>query len=181
MLATILSLAAEGGEEAAETVNPVLPTGPELFWGALFFAALWILMRYVLLPPVRAVMRQRDEQRLSDEEGAERAKVEAEKVRRDYDATLAEARTQASATVDEARARGEARRAELTAAAESDAAEIRSAALAELNAERAEALSGARTQVAELAGTAASKVLGRTVDPAVAQRIAETYLAPSEN
>ena len=55
MLATILSLAAEGGEEAAETVNPVLPTGPELFWGALFFAALWILMRYVLLPPVRAV------------------------------------------------------------------------------------------------------------------------------
>lgn len=36
MLATILSLAAEGGEEAAETVNPVLPTGPELFWGALF-------------------------------------------------------------------------------------------------------------------------------------------------
>jgi hypothetical protein len=35
--------------------------------------------------------------------------------------------------------------------------------------------------VAELAGTAASKVLGRTVDPAVAQRIAETYLAPSEN
>mgnify|MGYP007068778297 CR=1 FL=1 len=60
-------------------------------------------------------------------------------------------------------------------------AEIRSAALAELNAERAEALSGARTQVAELAGTAASKVLGRTVDPAVAQRIAETYLAPSEN
>ena len=165
MLATILSLAAEGGEEAAETVNPVLPTGPELFWGALFFAALWILMRYVLLPPVRAVMRQRDEQRLADEEGTERAKVEAEKVRRDYDATLAEARTQASATVDEARARGE----------------IRSAALAELNAERAEALSGARTQVAELAGTAASKVLGRTVDPAVAQRIAETYLAPSEN
>ena len=133
MLATILSLAAEGGEEAAETVNPVLPTGPELFWGALFFAALWILMRYVLLPPVRAVMRQRDEQRLADEEGTERAKVEAEKVRRDYDATLAEA------------------------------------------------LSGARTQVAELAGTAASKVLGRTVDPAVAQRIAETYLAPSEN
>ena len=161
MLATILSLAAEGGEEAAETVNPVLPTGPELFWGALFFAALWILMRYVLLPPVRAVMRQRDEQRLADEEGTERA--------------------EASTTVDEARARGEARRAELTAAAESDAAQIRSAALAELETERAAALAGARTQVAELAGTAASKVLGRTVDPAVAQRIAETYLAPSEN
>ena len=114
MLATILSLAAEGGEEAAETVNPVLPTGPELFWGALFFAALWILMRYVLLPPVRAVMRQRDEQRLADEEGTERAKVEAEKVRRDYDATLAEARTQASATVDEARARARRQHADFS-------------------------------------------------------------------
>ncbi|MEZ5374456.1 MAG: F0F1 ATP synthase subunit B [Microthrixaceae bacterium] len=181
MLATIMSLAAEGGEEAVETVNPVLPTMPELIYGTVFFIALWVLMRYVLLPPVRGVMRQRDEQRLADEEGTERAKVEAEKVRRDYDATLAEARAQASVTVDEARARGEARRAELTAAAEADAAEIRRAALAELDAERAEALSGARPQVAELAGTAASKVLGRTVDPAVAQRIAETYLAPSEN
>ncbi|MEZ5380370.1 MAG: F0F1 ATP synthase subunit B [Microthrixaceae bacterium] len=180
MLATVLTLLEEG-EKAVEPVNPVLPTTPELFWGAILFASLWALMRYVLLPPVRAIMRQRDEQRLADEEGAERAKVEAEKVRRDYDATLAEARAEASAKVDEARARGEARRAELTAAAEADAAEIRSAALAELEAERAEALAGARSQVAELAGTAAGKVLGRTVDPAVAQRIAETYLEPSKN
>lgn len=179
MLATIMSIAADGGGETP--VNPVLPTMPELLWGTGLFLALWILMRYVLLPPVRAVMRQRDEQRLSDEEGAERAKVEAEKVRRDYDATLAEARAHASTTVDEARARGEARRAELTAAAESGAAQIRQAALAEVEAERADVLLGARSQVAELAGTAASKVLGRTVDPAVAQRIAETYLAPSEN
>lgn len=80
MLATIMSIAADGGGETP--VNPVLPTMPELLWGTGLFLALWILMRYVLLPPVRAVMRQRDEQRLSDEEGAERAKVEAEKVRR---------------------------------------------------------------------------------------------------
>lgn len=178
MLATIAILAAEGGgEHAVEPVNPVLPFLPEVFWGALFFFALWALMRYVLLPPVRQTMREREEQKLADEEAAERAAIDAEKVRRDYDATLGEARGEASSVIDAARARGEARRAELVAEAEADAAEARRVAMEAIDAERAEALAAARPQVTELAGAAAGKVLGRSVSSTVAERAVESYFS----
>ena len=52
----------EHGEETheeEEVPNPVLPTGNEIIWAAVFFFALWVLMRYVLLPPIQRITTRR--------------------------------------------------------------------------------------------------------------------------
>src|SRR6478736_2787542 len=118
MLATALSILAEGAE--AKPPNPVIPTTPELVWGAIAFFGLLIIMNWVLLPPLRKAMAKRDEQIRGDQEAAERAAVEGEQVRRDYDATLAEARAEAARIVDDARQAAEAQRAEILRAAEDE-------------------------------------------------------------
>jgi len=49
----------EGEETDDETVNPVLPTGGDIIWAAIFFFALWAVMKYVLMPPVQKVRAER--------------------------------------------------------------------------------------------------------------------------
>ena len=52
-------LAAEPGETSGIPENPILPATYELFWGAVAFGSLYLLIRYVLLPPVQRVMNDR--------------------------------------------------------------------------------------------------------------------------
>lgn len=171
MLASIgmLLFAAEGAEGAEAASNPVIPDPAEMFWGAIFFLALWALMRYVLLPPVQKVMKAREDAQRSELEAAQRAVAEAEKVRRDYDQTLNEARSSAARTIDAARAEADERRSELIRAAEAQVAEARAQAQAEVAAARDAALATAKPEVAALAADAASRVLGRQVPASAAQ------------
>ena len=163
MLALVSLLAAEGGEKAV--VNPVVPdTIGVIIWGATFFFLLWILMRYVCLPPLLRVRAEREQKVQADREAAAAAEEAAEQVRRDYEATLAEARAEASRIVEEARAEAEAERGRQVAAVETEIASERQASMAELEQARAEALGRIRGEVTDLAVTAASKVVQAPVD-----------------
>jgi len=173
MLAQLSVLAAEG----STSINPVVPDNKgELFWGAVFFFLLWILMRYVCLPPLMRIRAQRDAQVQSDLEAAETAATQAEQVRRDYDATLAEARGEASRVLEEARAAAEQRRSQQVAAVETELAAERQSAMAELEAQRAAALGELTGDVAELAVTAASKVVQAPLDPAAHRGTVDDYV-----
>jgi F-type H+-transporting ATPase subunit b len=175
-LATLAAIAAEGAEKA-ETINPVVPDEVgEIFWGALAFFSLWALMRYALLPPLLRVREQRAHQEIADLEAAAAAEEQAEQVRRDYDATMAEARAEATAILEEARAAAEAERGRKVAAAESEVAARRQAAMADLEQARAEALRSLRGDVTDLAVTAASKVVQSDLDPAAHRGTVETYV-----
>ena len=175
MLATALRVLAEGGTE--EVINPVIPELSEMFWGALSFFSLLVLMYVVCLPPLRKAMRQRDDQVRGDQEAAERARQEGEQLQRDYDATLAEARTEAARIVDEARGAADARRAELIGAAEDDVAEQRAQAMAELATERQRALTGLVPQLSELAVGAASRVVQRQLDVSGNRTVVEAHMS----
>ena len=162
MLASVLVLAAESDPT---DINPVVPdTIGEIFWGAVAFFSLWILMRYWLLPPLQRVREERRAKEIADLEAAEEAKTAAEQVRRDYDATIAEARAEASRILEEARAVAEEQRGAKVAAAESEVAEQRQAAMAELEAARAQAIQAMGGDVADLAVAAASKVVDSELD-----------------
>ena len=78
MLASIVGLLSEGGEVIEAPSNPVIPDVAELFWGALFFLTLLVLMRYVLLPPMQKMMRAREDAERDDLEAAERSLAEGE-------------------------------------------------------------------------------------------------------
>jgi F-type H+-transporting ATPase subunit b len=173
MLAHLGVLAAEG----TTNINPVVPdTVGEIFWGAVFFFGLWILMRYVCLPPLLRVRNQRDQQVQADNEAAAAAESQAEQVRRDYEATLGEARAEAGTILEGARAAADERRGREVATVESELAEERQAAMAELEQERAAALGRLKGDVADLAVSAASKVVQTPLDPASHRAAVDDYV-----
>lgn len=177
MLATLAVLLAGGEEKAATASNPVIPDGAELFWGAVLFLTLLVLMRYVLLPPVLKVMAQREAAERDSLEAAEKALADAEKVRRDYEQTISEARLAASRKLDDARADADKERQALLAEVEAQISEAKVKAKADIAAARAAAISGARDSVSGLAAVAASKVLGQQVAPADALAAVDSVLA----
>lgn len=174
----MLAMLAEAAEEA-ETINPVLPTGNELFWGAVFFGLLLVFMWAVCLPPIKKAMRRRDDEMQADREAAEKARVEAEQVRRDYEVTLAEARAEAQRIVSEAHQAADARRAEVIAAAEAEVSAQRQEAMAEIEEQRATALASLTGEVAGIAAAAASKVVQRELDPSTQAAIVDEYVNQS--
>lgn len=181
MLAAVLSILAEGGEATEEVVNPVIPDIPEMVWGGIAFFLLLILMNWVLLPPIKQAMRKRDEQVRGDEEAAERAAVDAEQIRRDYDATLAEARAEASRIVDEARQTADAQRAEIVRVAEDEVAALRQSALAELDAERSAALGSMGADVATIAVAAAGKVVQQNLDVNANRAVVDAFVSSADS
>jgi len=170
-------LAALAAEVPKEVINPVVPDEiGEIFWGALFFFTLWALLRYVCLPPLLKVRAEREQQVLADQEAASAAETQGEQVRRDYEATLAEARSEANRIVEVARVASEAQRSQAVAVAEAAAAEERQAAMADLDAARAQALNQIKGDVASIAISAASKVVQADLDLAQNQSTIDDYV-----
>lgn len=179
MLAHLAVLAADAAE-TQETINPVVPDNVgEIFWGALSFFLLWILMRYVCLPPLLRVRAQREQQVQADREAAVAAESAAEQVRRDYEATLAEARAEAARIVEAARNAAEEQRSAKVAAADAEIAAEKQSAMAELDQERAAALAQLQGAVTDLAVTAAGKVVQAPLDPDSHRDTVEGYVRRS--
>lgn len=170
--------AVEEGEEAAddETVNPVLPTGGDIIYAAIFFVALWVAMKYVLLPPIQKVRAERAAKIAAARDAADNASADMGSAQADYDAAIADARAEAVSILETARAEADAARSEVVGAAEEEAAQVRAAAEAEIAGARSSALGTLSGSVAEVAAGAASTVIGRPVDASAAQPIVDRAL-----
>jgi F-type H+-transporting ATPase subunit b len=136
----------------------------QIFWLAVIFLLLYLLMARVGLPRVAAMIDARKARIEGDLERAAQMKAEAEAVMAAYERSLADARAQAQATLKEAMDRFAAeaaerqRRAAEALAAETSAAEKR---IAEA---RTQALSGLRAVAIDVARTATRKLVGVDVD-----------------
>ena len=157
----LLAIVVAAEEEAGDPPNPVIPVENEIVWAAIFFFALWAMMKFVLLPPIQRAMEERSSTIQSGKDAADAATSALGSARRDHEATLAEARAEANALLAGARAAADERRAALQAEADTEIAEMRRSAQAEIDQARAEALSGMRGDVSSLAVGAAQIVLGR--------------------
>jgi F-type H+-transporting ATPase subunit b len=78
---------------------------PQLFWLALTFCTLYLLMAYVALPRIGAVIDARRGTISSDLAGAESLRRETAEAIAAYEQALAEARAKAQAMAQEARAK----------------------------------------------------------------------------
>lgn len=164
-------------EEAGDPPNPVIPEVNEIVWAAIFFFALWALMKYVLLPPIMRAMEARTETIQGDRDAADAATAALGTTRRDYEASLADARSDANEIIADARARADEQRASLQAEADNEIAEMRRSAQAEIDAARASALEGMRGDVASLAVGAAGAVLGKNLDVSSQQSVIDQALS----
>ncbi len=170
-----LLLAAEEGEET-EAINPILPEINEIFWGAISFAALYCLVRFVLLPPVQRVMNDRAATIQADLDAAAAAKAQAASATSELDDQLAGVRAEAAAVIDLARQEAEAERQRLLARSEREVAAMKEIADSEIARDREEAMAAMRPQVAELAVGAASKVMNRQINLEAARPLVNRLL-----
>jgi F-type H+-transporting ATPase subunit b len=144
--------------------NPILPTGKEMAWGLGSFLVLVVLMRYWLYPKLKKSMDTRYAKIQADVADAERLREDASLEVARYQAAIAEANAEAARALEAARRDVEADRNAKITAANARIAERKAAAAAEIDAARQAALARTEPIVVEIAATAATRVLGTTVD-----------------
>ncbi len=172
-LANMLA-AGEAGEEGAS--NPIIPEWNEVIWGTAAFLILFIVMAKFAYPAIRGVMEARTAKIQGDIDAAEGARSEAESLRAEYDAKLAEARAEAGRIIEAARSEAEQVRRDRLAAIEPEIAERRAQADADIDAAKERAMADVRAQVTRLAVGAAEQVVRASLDEARYSQLIDDYI-----
>ena len=168
-------------DDCQEAPSLILPETNEIIWGGAAFLVLLLVMWKYALPPVRNMMKRREERIREDLERAERARTEAEEELTQYRRQLADARSEASRIIEEARQSADEVKRQVRAQAEEEAAEIRTRAQedAQLAANRAQADLQAR--VADLSIELAEKIVERNLDRDTQLALVESYIGQVGN
>ncbi|MES1151903.1 MAG: F0F1 ATP synthase subunit B' [Dongia sp.] len=136
---------------------------PQLFWLAITFAVLLILMWRLALPKVGEVVVMREERVQGNLKKAEQLKGEAETTLAGYNKALAEARAASQAEHNRAAEKIAAETAKREAAFGKRLADQSGAAETRIAGAKAEALASVRAISAELAQSMAQKLVGAQV------------------
>ena len=173
---TLASFILAAAAEEPSGVDLLFPNYRELIPAVVAFAIVFWLMWKFAIPQLNETLDKRAAAVKAELEAAERAKVEAEKLRHDYEAQLAGARDEANQIVEQARQTGEEARQGIVARAEEEAAGIRDRAAAELAGERERVAGELRGQVASLSLEVAEKVVGRSLDRSAQQALVDQFI-----
>jgi F-type H+-transporting ATPase subunit b len=164
--------AAPEGVGPGKTFPPLDPGtfAPQLFWLAIAFALLYLLLKRLALPRVGEVIEERRQRVERDLAKAESLKAETEQALANYERALAEARAKASAIAKDVHAKltaeVDAERAKLDA----QIAEKIADAEARIAQERARAMAGIGSIAGETAGAIVAKLIGKEASPDEVQR-----------
>lgn len=142
----------------------------QVFWLVVTFGILYVVMWKAALPRVAGVLRERQERIDDDLEKAEELKREAEKVLSAYEATMADARSQAQSILRETSETLSREAAERHAALSGNLSRDAAAAEARIAKASEEALGNIRTVAAEVAQAAAAHLVGGEVSAADAEK-----------
>jgi F-type H+-transporting ATPase subunit b len=163
-------------ESCLEAPSPILPELNEIIWGGSAFVVLLGFMIWKGFPAVKNIMNARSEQIAGDLDDADKAKADAQAVKAEYEAELADAKSESARIIEEARQQAEVVRADLQARAESDIAEMRSQAAVDADAARSRAMEDLQADVATLAIGAAELVIERSLDHDTQVQLIENYI-----
>ena len=133
---------------------------PQLFWLAVLFAILYLLMSRVALPRVAEVLETRQDRIAHDLDRAEELKKQAEAVLGAYESAAAETRNKAQALLAEAAAQSQAEAARRNDEMAERLAREGEAAAERIAAARTDAMRQVSDMAAGLAAEAARKVAG---------------------
>ncbi len=148
----------------AESSNPLVPPLDELIIGLVAFLIVFALLSKLALPGIRKAL---DERTASIEGGiarAEQREAEAQALYEQYQAQLAEARTEAAQIRAQAQSDKAAMVEEARREASEAAAAVTARAEAQIGAERASTVASLRREVGTLAVTLAGKVVGESLE-----------------
>ena len=157
--------------------NPVVPDATELILGAISFAIVFFFLYVKVLPGIKKLLEERTEAIEGGLLKAEAAQAEAERIRTEFTAKLAESRHEAA----EVRAKAQAEGAALVEKARGEGVKQResivAAGHAQLAADRTSAVSVLKADLGKLAVELADKIVGeRATDAALQERIIDRFL-----
>jgi F-type H+-transporting ATPase subunit b len=157
--------------------NPVIPNGTELILGAVSFAVVFFFLYIKVLPGIKKLLDERTEAIEGGLQKAEVAQAEAERIKTEFTAKLAESRHEAA----EVRAKAQAEGAALVDKAREEAVKQResivAAGQAQLAADRNSAVSVLKADLGKLAVELADKIIGeRATDAALQERVIDRFL-----
>jgi F-type H+-transporting ATPase subunit b len=154
----------------------LLPDTAELVWGLVAFALLMAFLYWKVFPALGRTLDQRREKIQDQIEEAEAARAEGERLRRQYEEQLADARAQANTIIDEARAQAERLRSEELARAQAEAQQILARAREDAEADRGRLVQELRSQVATLSVELAGRIVQRELDPDRHRELVDQYI-----
>jgi len=179
--AQILNIAAEEAEEGSSGLDLLLPATNELIAGIIAFSIVFFFIWKWAVPAINKGLEQRQAAIAGQIADAEKAKQEAESLLSDYQAQLADSKSEGSRIVEEARGTADQLKADIVAKAEEDASQIRAKAQEEASAEKGRALADAKSEVGAISVDLAGKIVGESLDADAHQALIDRYLSDLES
>ena len=144
-----------------------------------FLVLVFVLAKFAYKPVVK-IMDERKNKIASDLEAAENAKTDAEAVKAEYAAKLAEAKQEAQAIIDAARKTAQAAHDKIMADTKAEQDQVVATAKEAIAMEKKKAMDDIRVQVINLSMIAASKIveqkLGSEEDKQMAGKIVDSIM-----
>ena len=128
------------------------------------------------LPAAKKAMDERTAKIQGDLDAAEQAKTDAEAVKADYEAKLADAKTESARIIEEARQAADQLKSDQQARLNEELAAARAAAQADIDAAKGQAMAELRGEVADIAIGAAEAVVGANLDRNAQVQLIEDYI-----
>lgn len=166
----------EDFEDCLEAPSPIIPELNEIIWGGGAFAVLLGFMLWKGFPAVKNIMNARSEQIAGDLDEADRAKADAQSVKAQYEAELADAKAESARIIEEARQQAGAVRADLEARAQSDIADMRAQAATDAESARSRAMDDLQAEVSDIVVGAAERVVEANLDRDAQAQLIENYI-----
>ncbi len=153
--------AGEGGGGLPQLDTSTFAT--QIFWLIVTFLLLYVVMSKIAVPRIADVLEERQERIADDIETADRLRGEAETVKTEYEAAVAEARAKAHDLVKKAMDEIAEAHSKAEADAAQKTAEKTKAAEANIASQKQEALASLKTVAAESAAEATRRLTGLEV------------------
>jgi F-type H+-transporting ATPase subunit b len=166
---------------ASSSPNPLVPNWTEVIVGAIAFLIVFVALWKVLLPRIMKTLDERTDAIEGGLQRAQDAQAEANRLRDQYQAQLAEARHEASRLREEAKEQGAAIIAEMREQAQTEARRITESAQSQIAADRQQAFASLRAEIGTLSVQLASKIVGESLDDEARQsRVVDRFLTELE-
>jgi len=163
-------------EDCLDAPNPLLPETNEIIWGAIGFTVVFLFLAKFGMPAAKKAMDERTVKIQGDLDAAEAAKEEAESIKAEYAAKVADAKTESARIIEEARQAADQLKSDQQARLNEELAAARASAQADIDAAKGQAMAELRGEVSDIAIGAAEAVVGANLDRAAQTQLIEDYI-----
>lgn len=148
----------------------------DMIWAIINFLVLLLILNKFLYKPLMTMMDSRKDQIKQDLDNAEKAKQDAQKMKEEYTAQMAQAKKDAQQIIEKATKIGEETRESILNQARQESAKMTEKAQEIIRLEKEEALNQLRDEVSSLVVLAAGKVIDKTIDKDAHEKLIHDFI-----